>query len=509
MSRSPYAGAALRRSGLHFLTGKLATATLTFATLLLLVRWLPTRDYAVYVTLVAWLEITVAVAGIGLPWMGARYVPEFRLHAGGSALQALCRRMLLWLVMAIAAGALAGAVAMPLYLQSANLAAYAGAALLYAFVLFADGLNRLVIASLLDPLMAQQLVRRALLLRQGLMLLVVAVAAALGPVTLWHVVLADLLAATLAVGVTVVGLMRHLRGLMDLPATPGWTPPGSAAMWSTSRNMYGAYLVTVLYSPQVLLIVVTRFLGAEAAAVFGFLRALYDQVARYLPAMLLFNLIRPKLIASYVDQGSSTELNRNANLAGKLSLFVLAPLVAGVAATGGGLAAWLSGGRLPDTGHLLLGFMLVLVPLSQRQLLESVAVAVGQARLCVLAALAGLLTLPALWLLMRTGIGLWAAVLAIGLGQLLFNAVLALGLRRHAGYRLDARGAAKLAVAAAAGAAAGLVPHQFVSASLIALAVSLIVAVVVYLLVGWIIKPFSGDERARVNGLLRRNLFVW
>ena len=88
MSSSPYSGALLKQSAIHFLTGKAASALLTFTILLWLVRLLSTQDYATYVTLVAAYELLFAISSLGLPWMAARYLPEYRLHASGFHLKA-------------------------------------------------------------------------------------------------------------------------------------------------------------------------------------------------------------------------------------------------------------------------------------------------------------------------------------------------------------------------------------------------------------------------------------
>ncbi len=105
MSVSPYSSAALKRSALHFLTGKAASGMLALIILLLLVRVLTVEEYGIYVILVAGMELVLAVTSLGLPWTVARYLPEFRLRARGKMLATLCGKPMalisLFLVMGI------------------------------------------------------------------------------------------------------------------------------------------------------------------------------------------------------------------------------------------------------------------------------------------------------------------------------------------------------------------------------------------------------------------------
>lgn len=272
--------------------------------------------------------------------------------------------------------------------------------------------------------------------------------------------------------------------------------------------MYFSQMITLAYSPQIFLILIRRYLGVEATAAFGFLRSLYEQVSRYLPATLLFSLIRPKLVASYIGQGGIEGLSRNANLAGKLSLFVLMPLVVFVGLEGQGLINLLAGGKFPHTGGYLFGLMLALIPFSQRQILETVAVTSGLSQLCTVAATLGVLMLPLTYMLIDAGLGLWAPIIGMGMGNLLFNVVILVGIRRLMPYHLDMVGLTKLMLAS-------LATYLFVRFmplpeagwnGLISVAVF---TLAIYLIASYFIRPFAQVERDRLNRHLTRGLFVW
>ncbi|MCZ7562777.1 MAG: hypothetical protein M5U08_02355 [Burkholderiales bacterium] len=390
-------------------------------------------------------------------------------------------------------------------LPTLGIAVPSAAGLAWAGLVFAEGCWRFLCEGLLGPLLQHGKIRASLVLRQALFLCSLGLLVVLGEVGLSTVLAAELAASLLAALVALAGLTKHVRALPAPSARVGWKAPAPRELWRVALPMYGGHLLTLAYGPQVFLLLLQRFAGVETAAVFGFLHSLYAQAARYLPATLLFSLVRPKLVASYVGGGGMAELSRNANLAGKLSLFVLMPVVSFSVAGGEALISLLSGGNFARTGLLFFAFMLALVPFSQRQLLETVAVTAGRARLCILGAAVGLFTLPIMFWLLYSGAGPWAGVAALGAGHLLFALVVISGLS-GGGYRPDHAGLARLGMAAAAGAiAAGLVPR---TASLwLDLLVLGAGAGLTFLVVAWLLSPFAPAERQSMNYLLGRELF--
>lgn len=503
-----YSDRALKRSAWHFLSGKAVSALLTFFILLWLVRLLSVAEYGVYVTLVASMELARVIATLGLPWMAARFLPEFRLHAHRSQFTRLVLNILGWQVAALAGLASVLALGMDMFLDWADLHPFHTVAQVYLLILFAEGIGRGVRESLMGPLLLQGIAQISLVMRNLVFIALLAAATYAGTISLIDVVQAELVASVVGALLALGGLAHHLKNSDSMLGKPGWQKPRLVTMWRIANHMYLSNLVTILYSPSIYLLLIQRYLGVEAAAVFGFLRTLYDQISHYLPATLLFSLVRPKLVAAYVGDSGEIGLSRNANLAGKLSLFVLMPLVAIAGVAGQDVVSLLSGAKFPDTGLLFLGLMLALIPYSQRQILETVAVASGLSHFCLRAALSGLLMLPLMYGLLVVGLKLWSPVITLGLGYLLFNSVIGVGIVRHTSYRPDIRGFYKLLTAALAGffAAVWLPTIHMAWMHLILVAV---LVMVVYLLVAWLIKPFSVEERARLNGMFNRKLFIW
>lgn len=505
MSTHPYSGAALRRGAWHFLSGKALSGLLTFVILLWLVRLLPVAGYSAYVSLVAAAELAFAICFLGLPWAAARFLPEARLHARPEITRVLAWRLAGWQTAVLGVLAVLAGLSVDWLLPRLGLEVAAGAGLAWAGLVFTEGAGRFLREGLLGPLLCQDKVRLSLVVRQMVFILAIASLVGLDQVVLSTVLAAEFIASFVAALIALAGLTQHLRRLPSPAQDTGWQAPAVRALWRVALPMYGGHLLSLAYGPQIFLLLLQRFAGVEAAAVFGFLRSLYEQAARYLPATLLFSLVRPKLVASFVSGDGMSELSRNAHLAGKLSLFVLMPVVAFAFAGGESLISLLSGGKFPQTGLLFFGFMLALIPFSQRQLLETVAVTVGRAGLCPVSAAMGLLTLPLMLWLLSMGTGPWAGVAALGTGHFLFTLTAVLGLKQS-GYEADFANLARLALAAIAGAlSAILVPPLHTSwLDLVAIALA---ASAAFLGVAWLLSPFAPSERQRMNRLLGREVF--
>jgi O-antigen/teichoic acid export membrane protein len=541
MNASPYSSGALKRGAAHFFIGKVFSALLSLGILFWLVRLLSVAEYGVYVTLEAAMGLALALTSFGLPWMAARYLPEFRLYAGGKRLAHFVWRLIALIGLFAGSGALLLFVAMPWLLAVMKLTQYTDVARIYLLVLVLEGLRTNIQTCILEPLLQQGQSQLSQISRNLALLLCVSVMAVQGPVSLYHVVLAELAGSFLGMASALNGLVRHLRLHRALQADDSWQPPLWPKMWSTARHMYFSYLVNMTYSAPVFIFLTQRFLGVEATALFGFILNLFGQISNYLPATLLFNLIRPKLIISYAGEGGMAQLTRNANLVGKMSLFVLMPLLVFTWLAGGELVNQLSGGKFTEAGYYLAGLLLMLIPFSQRQILETVAVASGKSHLCSWGSSLGVLVIPLAYWLLESGLGLWSPILAMVASQVLFNTTLIAAMGFTTTYRSDALGLFKMTAGALAAFGLGILVNSVWADSFLLLNGSvgwldnaqgiisrflarpipmpargwpdlIIMAAFtlsLFLLASYLFKPFRAEERERLNRLLKRNVFIW
>lgn len=376
-----YSAQRLRRGIAHFLWGKASSALLSFVGFLLVARLLQTSEYGRYVAMVALVELALNLASFGLDWVSTRYVPEYRVRAGGRRLAGFVLRLTgLQVLLISGVGATLWVFAAPI----ASLVGVEGAGpvlRLYAAYLVLEGASRVLRDQMLSQLLLQGRAQVALVLRHitwvgacGVLFLID------GEASLLLVAKIELCAAGVGLVAAALGLARALRSAAceeSRAEYADWVAPVLREMWMLAANSYLSFLLNIPARPQVLTLLVTRFAGVEGAALYGFARSLADQVLRFLPAEMLLSLIRPVLIARYVASGDFQALNRQTNHLLILSLVVLCPVLAVALGKGELLVGIVGAGKFNESGLLLALMLLALSFFSHRRMLEFLANTIG------------------------------------------------------------------------------------------------------------------------------------
>lgn len=513
MPERHFSAGAVRASLIHFLVGRSLAMVLGFGLVLVLVRVLPLQAYAAYVVLLSVLEVAQLVSSVGLTLAAQRYLPE--LLSKGSVQQV--RRWALGLAAGRLITLVFAAVTFAAFAPSVStwlgFPALTEALQLYGAIIVLEGSARFLEVCL-DSMLQQRSSQISGLVRTSLRLggAVIAVMwLPAGTFSLMQWLLIDLVAAAVGLLVSAALLIRFLRGLQLQHA--------EASAVSLSRERLARYLIPA-YAAQVLYTLwggdAIRLLAARLAtptllAPFAFAMQINVMLQRYMPVLLLMNMLRPLFV---VARGRDDYRERLPLLAGmliKLNWFTLAPLVAFLSVLSEPAAAWLTGGRLPEAGVYLLALtgMLVLQGVRLTLGLVSQSLEIGWATL--LGTAAGLIGVAVGWVLAQQ-IGLLGLVVGLVLSELLFIVCLSASIRsRGVPVGVDVRGTlgiAASAVAAAAAAAAlasaaGSIPEPAL------VLVGLAVAVLIYLAVARLLRPFTQRERDIINALIRRPLFVW
>lgn len=428
-----YSAQRLRRGIAHFLWGKASSALLSFAGFLLVARLLQTSEYGRYVAMVALVELALNLASFGLDWVSTRYVPEYRVRAGGRRLARFVLRLTGLQVLLI------GGVGATLWFFAEPVASLVGVEgagpvlRIYAAYLVLEGASRVLRDQMLSQLLLQGRAQVALVLRHltwvgacGVLLL------SDGQASLLLVASIELFAAGVGLVAAALGLACALRSAareVSRPHDASWAAPARQEMWVLAVNSYLSFLLNIPARPQVLTLLVTRLAGVDSAALYGFARALADQVLRFLPAELLLGFVRPALVARYVGARDFAALNRQVNLLLTVSLLVLSPLLTLVIGHGY-LVVQVLGGEGFGGSAPVLAVMLVGVALfSHRRMLEFVANTVGHPQ-AISRGSGVMLLVPvlALWsLLMKWPI--WVVPSIALAGELLFGYVAMRALR--------------------------------------------------------------------------------
>jgi hypothetical protein len=110
--------------------------------------------------------------------------------------------------------------------------------------------------------------------------------------------------------------------------------------------------------------------------------------------------------------------------------------------------------------------------------------------------------------MLKSGLGLWGPIIAIVVSELIFNGTVIIALVRTTAYRPDVIGIYKLAAAALTG---FLLAQQIAISpqGWLALAIMAALACCFFMFASYLLKPFRMEERASLNHLLGRKIFVW
>jgi O-antigen/teichoic acid export membrane protein len=452
MTSAPYSGSNTRRNVLMFLVGKVPTGILTASVLGLSARVVSAPEFGAYVLAMALLELMLGLSTLGLDWVLLRYIPEFRVHGS--------RRGLWRLVLAVA-----GTRVLVLSLLAGGLGLWTDALRglglplrpdlvpLFALLLVVEGGMRIFRDNALEALALQPQVQFCTLTKGVLLVGALTLMGRRGLVTASQLLTLELTAAVLSLLLAGACVLLALRKVEQ--RAQQWTPPRPRQLLEVALHNYASGVVEYLYSPSFLIVMLAKIQPSAAIAGLGFVLRLVDIIRNYLPGMLVFGVVRARMIGAYASSRDFTELRAWAQFVYKLSALTLFPVVGVALVYGEPVLDWASGGRY--AGYRLLFTVLTgwLALRLHRLILGVVCNAVELARLWARAALMSLLVLPLMFWWAYAALGLWFIPLALFGNEIVINLLVTRGMRQ-AGmpWRLPLAWLMKSALALAGGCAA-------------------------------------------------------
>ena len=419
---TPYSGPRTRRNIAAFLVGKVPTAVLTACVLGLSARLLPAAEFGHYVVAMALLELVLGLSSFGLDWILLRFLPDYRLHGDRRRLARLVAAILACRVLALAL------IAAALLLARGWLPAGfpPGLPEVLAMLLVMEGGMRVLRDNTLEALALQSRMQLVTVLR-GVLLLAVLLALQAGSAR--TLLLAELAASAASLLLSAAFIGHALRGVPAV-AQPGWQPPGLARMRAVALHNYASGIVEYLYSPSSLLLLMARSQSPETMAGLGFVLRLTDIIRNTLPGMVIFSVVRSRMIGAYAGNGDYGELQRWAQFVFKVSALSLLPVLALALVYGDLLLQLASGGRFAEYRLLFAVLCGWLALRLHRLVLNVVCNAIGVMAMWARASLCSLLLLPLL-LPGAQALGLWLVPLALVGNELVVNGLAVAGMQRR------------------------------------------------------------------------------
>jgi O-antigen/teichoic acid export membrane protein len=501
-----YSKSAVRASLLHFMFGKALNAVVSLATIVLLARWIAPADYGVYIAFMALQVTMLAASTFGIETTTERFLPELRTrHADhellGFVLAALLSRIGTLVLMAavcwLAAAPITAAVGVP---------AQAAAFRIWALVVLLSGALAMAVA-LQEAMLHQRHAQQCMTVYTFGRLLLLLAAHQFGQLDLALLVWIELAANGVAALIALALVLRRFGGGTW---RAGWAilQQHRVRMQRFALFNYSAQVIFQFFNAEVMKLLVTRLLGVLQAARYGFVYSLADTVQRYLPAVLLLRMIKPVFVSRYTQTGDFVQLNRMARIILKLNLLLLAPAIAVAAAYGDDLLSLVSGGKYGDAHWLLVGVLCLLIPVSHQQVLSLLASTLERNAMQLYAGLASTVAFPCALLLLPR-LGPYGAIASSAVSGLIYNVFATYYLRRAGyDYRPDARGAGAFLLAGLVlYALAALLRQWWPGWGGMLLAVAL--GMIAYLLLVRLLGAFSSDERAMLNSVLPKKVFVF
>lgn len=504
--------AVAKKSLSHFAIGKVLAVLIGIATLLLLVRSLSRDHYGTYITLFAAFEILQLAASPGAYAIAFRYLPELRPAGGGVGLRALVGRITAYRVATLLLCGTAIFVAAPALAELAG-ATYTPTVLrLFALLLCFEGTARFVDVQF-ESLLQQGRAQASALLRNGTKLLSLLLVGGAGQHEVQLELWLSIEVATSALGALVSCGLILQYGAARARESVAQTlhMPAMARQMRFSIPTYFSQVLYLLTGTEMVKLLVSRLLGAQAIAAFGFASALSATIQKYLPSYLLIGWVRPLFITARSGGKSTAELVQLAGTVIKINVLMLAPIAAALLVGGEPLLALLSGGRMADSIGYLYFFVFLLLIQSIRAVISLLGFTMEIGSGGLVATLVSVVGIG-LGVAGYPSYGVWALCGGLVVSELSWGAVM-VGYLKASGmaFRLPLLSLAKFAAAVAFTAAAlralGLATVAGGSAS--GLLAALIAAGLLCLGLCAAMRPFSGDERSLINKLLPVKVFVW
>lgn len=339
---------------------RILSGGLGFASVLLLARWMPVREFAAYSVLMAAVMVSAIAGSLGADRVLYREIPLAHLaHARRSVVRLLRVALLARLAVAPLAAAVIVVVTAPEQPVVPAALSLAFAVAMAVTLSLTD-----VVAIGANALMRFEAQAR---LNVGLLACRIAAFAALyhvgGELTVNEVVV-----ITLLTDVTNAALSwwrcisRPLRPGGAAPAGQEYVDLDARTLGRRAMTNYTSYLLGLPWQGSTATLVVGAILPPGQVATFALLQGLLDRARQYLPLQLLQNAFEPLLMRRHARDGDTRHVVRTLELLRRANFVILIGLAAVCLVVGSELIGLMTKGKYPAAGPLA-AFMLAALAL--------------------------------------------------------------------------------------------------------------------------------------------------
>jgi len=492
-----------------FLAGKGLTAPLNLIIFFLIAARLPQQQFALYAWLVAFGQLSQQLSFFGVNWIALHHVPYYRSRVGGRSYRLFLLGLVALRFVLIVALVGVSFVTAPHLVAAFAHEAWLFPLRLYLAVMAAELEVEFLRSCVFEPLLEQGVSQGNVLLQHLVFLAGVlrALSAEGSSLSIEDVIYARGAAVWVALMVALAQLGRVLR--QPAAAVAGEPPRGLRVLLGFALDNYAQDVMRLTSGGPLMTMLASRLVGVTALATFGFAQNLARFLDRFLPAQLFLGLLRPRVIAAYVNDRSFGELGRRIALILKVSSCAFAAATAVLVAVGRPALRLLAGGQYVSSYGLLLTFLLLLAIISVQRMQSVLTNVLGHSHLLRRASLSSLLVVPTAVALVYAGAGPYGLVLGMIVGESVSVWMVSNQLRQ-AGYPpvFDAQGYGRITGATMAAVILGRLSALALPTGLWSVGGGAAATLAFFVLGLRFFRPFAPEERRAIENLLGRRMVL-
>lgn len=428
-----YGFSAISRSLVPFFIGKGVRLVVTVSVILLLARFLNQAEYAVYISLQAFVTIVGALSSVGVQQAMLRYIPELRASGNSKTMYWLFSRGMAWRFFLLSVVLLLSMPLVSAYGGQFGLENWLWIVPWYALV----GLLRLTALSLslaLEALLWQKPSQYGMAIGGFARLVGIVAVVKFSTIDLWAVVLIEICSEAIALILMMVGwYIKRAKDEHKDEGTDQWWPENKKRVFR-----FGAWCgllnqTRLLYGSSPNRLMTARFLGGGDLALFGFADSLNNLAMRLMPTYMMMSMVRPIFLAHYTENKDFQYIAKLSDLVNRLNLSLLALPTALLLVVGEPLLSWATAGKYGAAAYLLAGFLGVMLFDGMRATLELLVQTVEKNQILLTNFIQSLSIVFAIPLF--PVLGLWSLIVVNVIGTMIANITVVLLLRRY-GYQI-------------------------------------------------------------------------
>lgn len=377
--------------------GRPISAVAGLLLLVLLSRLLSKDEYGIYFAVWAMAEIIILASNLGLMSAVYRYVSSNEVAQGGIIIEGPVWQFVGMRLLFLALGALA--VVYCGQLLSLLISPYQVSeviSLCIVIIVVSEGLARFG-ESVFDAILCQGRSQLTLIGRTCFRLVGVLVCFSVGKISIDTVIYIEAAATSLAAMVSVLMLLQlslKSRKLAVAHAVQHDEKPSALRMFKFAAPAYLSQILSLVYGPDMLKLVLGGAVGPALLANFGFAYSLAAVVQRYMPANLLAGVFRPAFVAASKKSEANHLLGCLVSVCIKINMLFVIPFILCSIFSSNEILGLLSHGKYADAGLVLSIILLGLAAIAIHLVISLYCLAIEKSLPIFFASLASAICLP-------------------------------------------------------------------------------------------------------------------